>query len=197
MLPTLMQWKSHKIFNLPVQINLFPYLRLLRENSEYENCVFVSNTQECISYLNQTSGAVLLTTGSKELVAYTNVEHFKERLYARVLPMTSVVEQCIALGFQGKHLICMQGPFTVELNQALLKQINAKYMVTKRFRQQRRFGRKTGGGKKANAIPIVIGRPTQETGYSLEQLIQTLVQDFTLQKKRKRCDSLFSFFSAI
>ena len=24
MLPTLMQWKSHKIFNLPVQINLFP-----------------------------------------------------------------------------------------------------------------------------------------------------------------------------
>ncbi len=133
MLPTLMQWKSHKIFNLPVQINLFPYLRLLRENSEYENCVFVSNTQECISYLNQTSGAVLLTTGSKELVAYTNVEHFKERLYARVLPMTSVVEQCIALGFQGKHLICMQGPFTVELNQALLKQINAKYMVTKKI----------------------------------------------------------------
>ena len=52
-------------------------------------------------YLNQTSGAVLLTTGSKELAAYTNVEHFKERLYARVLPMTSVVEQCIALGFQG------------------------------------------------------------------------------------------------
>ena len=50
-----------------------PYLRLLRENSEYENCVFVSNTQECISYLNQTSGAVLLTTGSKELAAYTNV----------------------------------------------------------------------------------------------------------------------------
>ncbi len=40
----------------------------------------------------------------------------------------------------------------------------------------------------------MIGRPTQETGYSLEQLIQTLVQDFTLQKKRKRCDSLFSFF---
>ena len=141
-----------------------PYLRLLRENSEYENCVFVSNTQECISYLNQTSGAVLLTTGSKELVAYTNVEHFKERLYARVLPMTSVVEQCIALGFQGKHLICMQGPFTVELNQALLKQINAKYMVTKDSGSNGGLDEKLEAAKKANAIPIVIGRPTQETG---------------------------------
>ena len=52
--------------------------------------------------------------------------------------------------------------------------------------------------QKANAIPIVIGRPTQETGYSLEQLIQTLVQDLPCRKKKeKRCDSLFSFFFAI
>ena len=174
-----------------------PYLRLLRENSEYENCVFVSNTQECISYLNQTSGAVLLTTGSKELAAYTNVEHFKERLYARVLPMTSVVEQCIALGFQGKHLICMQGPFTVELNQALLKQINAKYMVTKDSGSNGGLDEKLEAAKKANAIPIVIGRPTQETGYSLEQLIQKLVQDFTLQKKEKDVIPYFPFFCNI
>ena len=41
---TLMQWKSHKIFNLPVQINLFPYLRLLRENSEYRKL------RVCIQY---------------------------------------------------------------------------------------------------------------------------------------------------
>ena len=101
------------------------------------------------------------------MVAYTNVEHFKERLYARVLPMTSVVEQCIALGFQGKHLICMQGPFTVELNQALLKQINAKYMVTKDSGSNGGLDEKLEAAKKANAIPIVIGRPTQETGYSL------------------------------
>ncbi|MEE0252464.1 MAG: precorrin-6A reductase [Acutalibacteraceae bacterium] len=174
-----------------------PYLRLLRENSEYENCVFVSNTQECISYLNQTSGTVLLTTGSKELAAYTAVEHFKERLYARVLPMVSVVEQCIALGFQGKHLICMQGPFTVELNQAILKQINANYMVTKDSGSNGGLDEKLEAARKANVIPIVIGRPTKETGYSLEQLIQKLVQDFTLQKKEKDVIPYFPFFCNI
>ena len=174
-----------------------PYLRLLRENSEYENCVFVSNTQECISYLNQTSGTVLLTTGSKELAAYTAVEHFKERLYARVLPMTSVVEQCTALGFQGKHLICMQGPFTVELNQALLKQIGAKYMVTKDSGSNGGLNEKLEAARKANVTSIVIGRPTEETGYSLEQLIQKLMQDFTLQKKEKDIIPYFPFFCNI
>lgn len=174
-----------------------PYLRLLRENSEYQNCVFVSNTQECISYLNRTSGAVLLTTGSKELASYTAVEHFKERLYARVLPMASVVEQCITLGFQGKHLICMQGPFTVELNQALLKQINAKYMVTKDSGSNGGLDEKLEAARKANVIPIVIGRPTKETGYSLEQLVQKLVQDFTLEKKEKDAVPYFPFFCNI
>ena len=174
-----------------------PYLRLLRENSEYENCVFVANTQECISYLNQTSGAVLLTTGSKELAAYTAVEHFKERLYARVLPMASVVEQGIALGFQGKHLICMQGPFTVELNKALFKQINAKYMVTKDSGSNGGLDEKMEAARNTNVIPIVIGRPTKETGYSLEQLIQKLVQDFTLQKKEKHVIPYFPFFCNI
>lgn len=108
--------------------------------------------------------------------------------------MVSVVEQCIALGFQGKHLICMQGPFTVELNQAILKQINANYMVTKDSGSNGGLDEKLEAARKANVIPIVIGRPTKETGYSLEQLIQKLVQDFTLAEKRKRCNSLFSFF---
>ena len=43
----------------------------------------------------------------------------------------------------------------------------------------------------------MIGRPTQETGYSLEQLIQTLVQDFTLQKKEKDVIPYFPFFCNI
>ena len=91
----------------------------------------------------------------------------------------------------------MQGPFTVELNQALLKQINAKYMVTKDSGSNGGLDEKLEAAKKANAIPIVIGRPTQETGYSLEQLIQTLVQDFTLQKKEKDVIPYFPFFCNI
>ncbi len=174
-----------------------PYLRLLRESSQHSNCVFVANTQECIAYLNRTSGAVLLTTGSKELAAYTAVEHFRERLYARVLPMASVVEQCAALGFQGKHLICMQGPFTTELNLALLKQIDAKYMVTKDSGSNGGLSEKLTAAKKANVTPVVIGRPTVETGYSLAQLMQKLTQNFTLEKKEKDVVPYFPFFCNI
>ncbi len=36
-----------------------------------------------------------------------------------------------SLGFVGKHLICMQGPFSRELNTAMLRQFEAAYLVTK------------------------------------------------------------------
>ena len=36
-----------------------------------------------------------------------------------------------SLGFVGKHLICMQGPFSRELNTAMLRQFDAAYLVTK------------------------------------------------------------------
>ena len=35
------------------------------------------------------------------------------------------------LGFDGKHLIAMQGPFSKELNVAMLRQTEADYFVTK------------------------------------------------------------------
>ena len=65
---------------------------------------------------------MLLTTGSKELKAFTALPDFEKRLYARVLSTPEVATMAASLGFVGKHLICMQGPFSKELNTAMLKQ---------------------------------------------------------------------------
>ena len=56
---------------------------------------------------------------------------------------------------------------------------------------------KMEAARSRNVIPIVIGRPTKETGYSLEQLIQRLVQYFTLKKKEKHVIPYFPFFCNI
>ena len=109
------------------------YLRLLREAEEGDGCshIYVDSVQKAAEWLNEHEGAALLTTGSKELAAFTRVKDYEKRLYARVLSLPKVAAQCAELGFTGKHLICMQGPFSAEMNRAMIRQYQIKYLVTK------------------------------------------------------------------
>ena len=109
------------------------YLRVLRQedHTDTEGCVFVADTDEAVDYLNSVQGNVLLTVGSKELPHYTKVTDFSERLYARILSLPDGVRQAADLGFTGRHLLCMQGPFSEELNIAMLHSTDARYLVTK------------------------------------------------------------------
>ncbi|MCC2859102.1 precorrin-6A/cobalt-precorrin-6A reductase, partial [Longicatena sp. 210702-DFI.1.204] len=76
-------------------------------------------------------GNILVTTGSKELESYTRLTDYESRVYARVLSIGQVAVNCEELGFSGRHLICMQGPFSTEMNRAMLKEYDIAYMVTK------------------------------------------------------------------
>lgn len=80
--------------------------------------------------LEQMPGHVLLTTGSKELHHFAR-PGLAERCYPRVLPMADSLERCLTLGFPPKNIICMQGPFSRELNVALLRQYHIQTLVTK------------------------------------------------------------------
>ncbi|MBE6050694.1 MAG: precorrin-6A reductase [Clostridium sp.] len=164
------------------------YLRLLRsseENTYKSSCIYVNSIEEAVEKLNETEGNVLIATGSKELHKFTVVNNYKERLFARVLSTVNVVDECTKLGFEGRNLICMQGPFTEEFNIALLKQISAKYMVTKESGKVGGFIEKITACIKAGATPIVIGRPTEEEGKDLESVIDYIKNKFSLAEKRK------------
>lgn len=108
-----------------------PYIRVLRAESGHQTAVYVKDAREAAEYLKQTEGNVLLTTGSKELSVFTSVPDYQERLYARVLSLPSVIEACRQLGFEGRHLIAVQGPFSEEFNKAMLRQYECRYLVTK------------------------------------------------------------------
>ena len=108
------------------------YLRLLRGASPIsEDAVYVSDVPSAVNYLNTTDGNILLTTGSKELAAFTALAGFGERVYARVLPMESSLESCRSAGLKPANIIAMQGPFSQEMNAAILRFANAKWLVTK------------------------------------------------------------------
>ena len=161
-------------------------LRLLRERevTDDSSVIYVSDTQEAVDYLNSVEGNVLLTVGSKELPHYTAVHDYQERLFARVLPLKTVMEDVLPLGFEGKHLICMQGPFSQELNVAMMKAISAKYMVTKDTGSAGGFMEKINAAREAGAKAVVIARPLQEEGLSLKECIRHIDDLFGLPQKK-------------
>ncbi len=132
------------------------YLRVLRESETADGCVFVDNTDAAVAYLNGTQGNVLLTVGSKELHRYTAVKDYASRLFARILPVKESTDAAFALGFSGKNLICMQGPFSEELNEATIRAIDAKILVTKDTGASGGFAEKIGAAKACGAIPLLL-----------------------------------------
>ena len=58
------------------------YVRVLREGGVHKDAVYVENTEAAVDYLKHVSGNVLLTTGSKELSAYTEIPGYQERMFA-------------------------------------------------------------------------------------------------------------------
>ena len=161
------------------------YLRVLRASEQADGCVFVGDTDAAIAYLNGTQGNVLLTVGSTELARYTAVKDFETRLFARILPVKESTDAAFALGFSGKHLICMQGPFSEELNEATIRAIDAKILVTKDTGASGGFAEKIRAAKNCGATPVVIRRPDEETGVSALECLALLSKRFGIRRKKQ------------
>lgn len=164
------------------------YVRLLRASEETDGqaeLTVVSSVEEAVAFLGTVEGNILAATGSKELYKYRELADFKERVYARVLSTPEVVKNCAELGFEGKHLICMQGPFSEELNTAMLKQFDAKWLVTKEAGKNGGYGEKIRAARAAGARVVLIGRPVMEQGMSLEEVKRYLTRRLGLKVKRE------------
>lgn len=161
-----------------------PYLRLIRpSNMPDDGCVFVEDAAQAAEVLAAATGKVLLTTGVKELDAFVHLTDYQERIYPRVLPSVESIQRCLALGYRIQNIIAMQGPFTRELNSAVMRQIGASIVVTKESGGAGGFAEKLGAARDAGAIAVVIGRPRTEVGLTYDELVERLARDFSLQPR--------------
>lgn len=153
------------------------YIRLVRPQVQVDgDILYVDNTAEAAQLLGDKEGAVLLTTGSKELAAYTQMPNYAKRLYPRVLPDAGVLQHCEKLGFSPSNIIAMQGPFTYEMNVALLHSIKAKWLVTKNTGNAGGIMQKLSAAQEVGAKVIMIARPPEPTeGHTLEEVCRMLI----------------------
>jgi precorrin-6x reductase len=66
----------------------------------------------------------------------------------------------------------MHGPFSEDLNLALLRQLDIRVLVTKRSGSAGGFMEKVRAARQAGAALLVISRPTQEQGETLEEILR-------------------------
>lgn len=146
------------------------YHRLLRRASELPaGSVVLPGAGEAAAYLADKAGRILLTTGAKELPAFATLD--PARLYPRVLPTLAGITACEAAGVPHRNIIAMQGPFTLGLNVALMRQFEIDYLVTKDGGAQGGFAEKAEAAAQCGAQLIVLRRP-DEQGETAETILQ-------------------------
>ena len=93
------------------------------------------------------------------------------RLYPRVLPTVAGITACEGAGIPHRNIIAMQGPFTLELNLALMQQFHIRYLVTKDGGSAGGFAEKAQAAAQSGAALVVLRRP-EECGETAEEILQ-------------------------
>ena len=141
----------------------------------------VADAAEAAQLVAGRAGNVLLTTGSNDLPIYVEaIDDYQERVYARILPMEKSIASADSLGIPLDHIIAMKGPFSKELNSALIRQFDIKMLVTKASGKSGGFWEKVEAARECGVELIVIRRPIQEEGLSLEDAKRELEERFGL-----------------
>lgn len=147
-----------------------PCRRLLRDQSADTDALVVDSAEAAAQLLAGREGNILLATGMKELPAFACIS--PARLYPRVLPTGGSIAACEAAGIPHRNIIAMQGPFSMELNEALIRQFRIAYLVTKDGGKAGGFAEKVQAAENTGIELVLIRRP-EETGESFEDIVKS------------------------
>ena len=144
-----------------------------RFKTDYEKIIVVDSTEEAIDRLKKISGNILLTTGVKTLHEYAD-NLLRDRIYSRILPSMESLEIALATGISPKQIIAMEGPFTVDINKALIDQFDIKVLVTKNSGAKGGLNEKLQACRDKGITAVVIDVNADTEGISLEYAKQIL-----------------------
>lgn len=155
-----------------------PYIRLVRSSEETDTAITVSSMAEAVEFLSQTEGPIFLTTGSKDLDTFATLPDYASRIALRILPALESLEKALRLGYERSRIVCMQGPFTIDLNAAMFRFYEAAWVVTKESGQRGGFEEKAAAAQKAGAHLLVVSRKDDEQGPAYDDVWRLLEERY-------------------
>lgn len=146
-----------------------PLQRVRRDSSEIDGCISVNSAAEAAACLQTQGGNVLLAIGSKELGAFAGLD--PARLYPRILPTHPGIAACEALDIPHRNILALQGPFSEELNAAMFRQYDIRFLVTRNSGSAGGCPEKLSAARKTGVVTLLIERQGEE-GLTVEELLK-------------------------
>ena len=155
------------------------YVRILRAEPGPEmiegNRIF-ADAASCAKALKDTAGNILLTTGSRDIAVYAADPGVRSRLFARIIPSEESIRFCSAADISGRQVIAMQGPFSCEMNKALIMQYGIKLLVTKASGTEGGFQEKISAARECGIPVFIIGKPVEEQGMTASEALEVFFE---------------------
>ena len=174
----------------------FTYLRLVRKDAgllpDKSEVTYVDDVDEAAKALEKREGNILLLTGSRDLKEIVDGISDRSRVFVRIIPDVTSIEKCLEAGLSGRQIIAMQGPFSVEMNEALIREIGAAVILTKDSGKTGGFGEKILAACNCGIEAIVIRNPEKtdkcDEGLGSEEVLKRVLEILgkePLEEKRK------------
>lgn len=174
------------------------YIRVNRNVDDYDlyeefndTYISVNSLDEAVLTLKEyikskeiTDKNILLTTGVKELKFFLEKE-IKDRIIARVIPSIESLSECYRLGLKTKSIIAIQGPFSAEMNAAIIRQYNIGILITKNSGKRGGFYEKLLACKNENIKAIVIeDNEKSNGGFSVKEAAEFVIRKLGIKEKK-------------
>ncbi len=151
-----------------------PYRRVLRRSAMEAGCLTFPDMASLIGWIKGQPGVIFSSLGSKEARALSEIPDYQNRVWLRVLPSLEGLEGCLQAGFPAKHIICMQGPFSKELNEAMFRAAGADILVTKESGAAGGFTEKLAAARSCGMAIAVLARPRDADGLTAEEWLRRI-----------------------
>lgn len=163
-----------------------PYVRYERPSTSRTGVLQVDECEAMITAPDVETAAhiclergsrVFLTTGTKTLPMFRQVMACKW-VMARILPTLASLSQALQAGLPPAQILALRGPFSEELERALLREYRIDLLVTKDSGAAGGFDTKLKAAAALRVPAVVVSRPPLQYPnlcHDLEQAVQTVI----------------------
>jgi precorrin-6A/cobalt-precorrin-6A reductase len=141
-----------------------PYIRLerpvVRTVADSDIVKHVDTLHTAVKLAQMNPGRILSTLGTRllqELI--TKLGERAEDLVARVLPTVESLAQCLNLNIHPSRICAMQGPFSLDVNLAIIKHFKIRTILSKESGDQGGLQEKINACIESGCMLIIIDRP--------------------------------------
>jgi precorrin-6x reductase len=171
---------SEKAIQAAAQAHI-PYVRYERpsrgRSRETDEVVVVPTIEDAVAMCLEHGQRIFVTTGAKTLPTFRAVTA-RKYVIARVLPAIASLSQALDAGLPPAQILALRGPFSEELERALLREYRIDLLVTKDSGAAGGLDTKLAAAAALDVSVVVVSRPPltyPNLCHDLEQAVQTVI----------------------